>query len=77
MNSSEHRHIVMSTSGVFLSTFVFWFTVYLAIHFYNSTESPMKDMAKPERFVMELLSSSAIAITIMFILGMIDMAFKS
>ncbi len=73
----KHHTITMSTPGVVLSTFVFWLTVYFAVHFYNSSVSPMKDMGKPERFAMELLSSSALAIAIMFVLGMVDMGLKA
>lgn len=73
----NHHTIVMSTPGVVLSTFVFWLTVYFAVHFYNSTVSYIKDMGRAERFAMELLSSSAAAIAIMFFLGILDMMCKS
>jgi hypothetical protein len=69
--------ITMSTPGVVLSTLVFWLTVYLAVHFYNSTHEEISKMGRPERFAMELLSSSAAAIATMFVLGCIDMVFKS
>ena len=71
------NHVAMTAPSAALGAFVFWLAVYLATHFYNSTTSPMKDMGKPERFAMELISSSAAAISIMFVLGCIDVAFKS
>lgn len=75
---AEQKHLViMSVPGVLLGSFVFWFTVYLAVHFHNSTNLSIAKMGKPERFAMELLSSSAAAIAIMFTLGCIDMAIRT
>jgi len=73
----KHHTITMSTPGVVLSTFVFWLTVYFAVHFFNSTDEQINKMGKPERFAMELISSSAAAISIMFFLGVIDVMLKS
>lgn len=69
--------IVMSTLGVVLSTLVFWLSVYFAVHFQNSTIDQVSKMDWPERFAMELLSSSAAAISIMFFLGCVDLMIKA
>ena len=67
----------MTPLSAALGAFVFWLAVYFAVHFYNSTTAPMKDMGKPERFAMELISSSAAAIAIMFFLGCIDLVLQT
>lgn len=60
----------ISAHGLLLSTIFFWVVAFFVVHFYNSTTEPMKDMGRPERFVMELIASFAAVIVIMvFLLG--------